>query len=63
MRLERKPQGGVYAYYINRGRVWVESFNSITSTALIRFDPGEGVRSRVHKVRLSQLDFSREWKF
>lgn len=59
---KRKPQGGVYAYLIDHGRVWVESFNSMKGTALVRFDPGLGMRSRVKSVQLSQIDFNREWK-
>lgn len=63
MTSQRKPQGGVYAYLIDRGRVWVESINSVTGTALVWFDPNLGRRSRQHKVNLSQIDFNREWRF
>ncbi len=58
-----KPQAGMYAYVIDRGRVWVESFNSLKQTALVRFDCNTGMRSRCHTVPLSQVDFTREWKF
>jgi hypothetical protein len=61
--MTRNPQGGVYAYLIDQGRVWVESINSIRQSALVRFDPGEGLRGRVKVVRLSSIDFSREWRF
>lgn len=63
--MKRSPQGGVYAYVLDRGRVWVESVSSLgpNGTALVRFDPNEGMRSRVHKVPLNQVDFDREWKF
>ena len=68
------PQGGMYAYYagpsgpsisgslVATGRVWVESINSLKGTALVRFDPGEGMRSRAYSVRLTDVDFSREWR-
>lgn len=62
MQIHRKPQGAVYAYLADRGRVWVESINSAQGTALVRFDPNLGMRSRVHKVSLAALDFDREWK-
>ena len=61
--LARKPQGGVYAYWRDHGRVWVESINTLKGTALVRFDPGLGMRSRQHAVKLAFIDFNREWKF
>ena len=59
----RKPQGGVHAYLIDRGRVWVESINSLKGTALVRFDCKTGIRSRARTVKLVEIDFTREWKF
>lgn len=70
----RNPQGGVYAFYkggdhgisgslLNPGRAWVESINSLKATAIIRYDPAEGTRSRAYAVRLTDIDFSREWRF
>lgn len=56
-------QGGVHAHLRNQGRVWVESVNSLTRTAIVRLDPGEGVRSRAKKVLLDSIDFGREWRF
>ncbi len=61
--MKRNPQGGVHAYVIDQGRAWIESINTLTNTALVRFDANEGIRSRVHKVELSKVDFNREWKF
>jgi hypothetical protein len=55
-----KPETGVNAYLKGRGRVYVDGI--MGNTAFVRFDPGEGTRSRQHKVPLDQLDFSREWK-
>jgi hypothetical protein len=55
--IRRQPQGGVHAQWIGHGRVWVESLNSIKKTALVRFDPGEGMRSRAKSVPLSEIDF------
>lgn len=57
------PQGGVHAYVLDRGRAWVESINSIKETALIRWDAGLGKRSRCYTIQLSQVDFTRQWKF
>lgn len=59
----RKPQGGVHAYVIDRGRAFVESIHCMNGTALVRFDAGIGMRSRCEKVKLSDVDFTREWKF
>ena len=59
----RKPQGAVHAYVVDQGRAWVESINTLHGTALVRFDANTGMRSRCHKVRLDQIDFTREWKF
>lgn len=58
----KKPQGAVYAYVKDRGRVWVESINTLEGSALVRFDPGEGMRGRTFKVPLDTIDFEREWK-
>lgn len=55
--------GGVYAYLKDRGRVWVESIHGLDGTARVRFDPGQGMRSRVHKVRIADIDFARQWRF
>jgi hypothetical protein len=57
------PQINVHAYAIDRGRVWVETIDAAKKTALIRFDANLGRRSRVHEIRLADIDFSREWKF
>ena len=57
------PQGNVYAYLKGRGRVWVTRINSLQNKAYVRFNPGEGMRSREHVVKLSDVDFTREWKF
>ena len=70
----RSPQGGVHAFYrggdhgisgslLNPGRAWVESINSLKGTAIIRYNPNEGTRSRAYAVRLADIDFNREWKF
>ena len=59
----RKPQGGVNAYWIDHGRVWVESIHSGDGTALVRPDANTGMRGRTCKVRLADIDFTREWKF
>lgn len=59
----RKPQGAVYAYVKDQGRVWVESINSLKGTALVRFDPGQDMRSRARTVSMAAVDFTREWKF
>lgn len=56
----RKPQGGVHAYIANRGRAWIESIHSLNGTALVRFNAGIGMRSRCEKVKLSDVDFTRE---
>ena len=60
------PQGGVYAYWRDHGRVWVESIHSLNGTAMIRPDPGIGMRGHVKKVALRDLDFgevgSTGWK-
>ena len=61
--LKGRPQGATWAYLKDQGRVYVENFNSLKRTANIRFDPGLGMRSRVRKVNLDDLDFTREWKF
>jgi len=53
----RQPQGGVYALLTGRGRVWVESINSIKGTALVRFDAGEGTRSSARTVPIAAIDF------
>jgi len=63
----RNPSGGTYAMATHpktggRGRVWVESISThhgdpSASSALVRFDPGEGMRSRVYKVPLSSVQF------
>jgi hypothetical protein len=58
-----QPQGGMFVYVKNRGRAWVQSINSLTRTALVRFDCNDGMRSRVHKFSFDQIDFTREWKF
>ncbi len=58
----RSPQGGVYAYHIDHGRVWVESIRSDRQTALVRYDAQTGMRSRAHVVPLSSIDFTREWR-
>lgn len=60
------PQGNMYALVTSgerRGRVWVESINSLKGTALVRFDPNEGMRSRAYTVPIQAVDFTREWKF
>jgi len=40
----------------NAGRVWVESINSAQGTAHVRYDTGEGMRSRLYCARLSELE-------
>ena len=58
MERKRRPQGGVYATVTSgglTGRVWVESWNSLNGTALVRF--GKGFGSRVRKVPVSSIDF------
>lgn len=60
--MNRNPQGGVHAYLIDQGRVWVESINSVKQTALVRFDANLGMRSPAKTVKLSAVDFSREWR-
>lgn len=62
MQNQATPQGGMHALWIGHGRVWVESFNSIKRTALVRFDAGDGMRSRCRTVPLDEIDFTREWK-
>lgn len=57
MKIKRNPQGGVYAQVIGKGRVWVDSINSLHKTAFVRFDPGDGTRSPQKKVNLSDIDF------
>lgn len=57
--MTRKPQGGIYAYVTGRGRCWIESFNGLKESALVRFDPGEGMRSKVAKVPLAAIDWNR----
>ncbi len=65
------PQGGMYALWMPRagisgsatsGRVWVESINTAKQTALVRYDPGLGMRSRVFCAHLADIDFTREWR-
>lgn len=58
----RRPQGGVYAYHRDRGRVWVESINTAKGTAIVRYDAGTGTRSTARAVPLGDLDFTREWR-
>ena len=58
-----QPQGGMYAYHIDHGRVWVETINSLEHTAIVRYDAKTGVRSRCHTVPLREIDFTREWRF
>jgi hypothetical protein len=53
----QSPQGGVNAYWRDHGRVWVESIHSLNGTAMIRPDPGMGMRGHVKKVALRDLDF------
>lgn len=55
--IKRKVQGGVYAQVIGKGRVWVEYIRSDQKTAAVRYDPGEGMRSRISIVPLDQIDF------
>jgi hypothetical protein len=50
-----------HAYWINHGRVWVESISG--NLATVRYDANTGSRSRCYYVQISQLDFTREWKF
>ena len=62
----KQPQGGVYAFWNARptisgsaqpGRVWVESINSAKGTAIVRYDAGEGIRSRSMCAAIADLDF------
>jgi hypothetical protein len=57
-------QGGILAMWrprpgisgaANPGRVWVESINSLKGTAIVRYDTGEGLRSRAYTALLSDL--------
>ncbi len=59
----KNPQGGMYAYVRDKGRAWIESVNSLQGIALVRFDANIGRRSRVYKVNLCDIDFTREWRF
>lgn len=65
-------QGGIFAFWTpakgisgsaQPGRVWVESINSIKGTALVRYDAGDGMRSRQFCARLLDLQqTARGWQ-
>ena len=61
-KINDNPQGGMFALWKDHGRVWVESINTLTGMALVRFDCNDGTRSRVRKVPIAQIDFTREWR-
>ena len=56
---------GTIAHVIGRGRAYIESVDLDAGTALVRFDSGEGRRSRCHEFALTAIDFENHvngWK-
>ena len=58
-----QPQAGMYAYWRDHGRVWVESVNPRRGAALVRFDAKTGMRSLRVAAPLAEIDFTRECRF
>ena len=52
-------QSEVYADHKWNARA---SVNTTTGTALVRFDPNLGMRSRGHRIALSAIDGARQWR-
>ena len=56
-----KKTSNTHAYWINRGRVFVEEVKG--NVAFVRFDCADGIRGPQREAPVSELDFDREWKF
>lgn len=47
-----------HAQWIDRGRVWVDTIDWTNHIAIVRFDPGDGTRSRQYRAPLCDLEWN-----
>jgi hypothetical protein len=59
------PMTGSIAHVIGYGRAYIESVDLDAGIAMVRFDSGQGRRSRCHEFALGEIDFTNHvngWK-